>query len=222
MGREAGQFAMSTYTHSKRVTSIPVPQRAQWATLASGVLQATDPAAREQRGQLLLDELTRALRLVPCSLVVSTRRQLHRTAAGRLTSKTYGYYRCDFAPDGTVRNATIRIYNLTAIRQQVLSPRVFLETLLHEWVHHYDFAALRLPRSPHTSGFFERVRSLALGLGVESIVPPRPILATGAPRPSQADGARSEPPAASGCPVPPPPGIVAAIRALLARPRPPR
>lgn len=220
MGRKVEQFAMSTYAHSKSVTSIAVPPSPNWPMLVRGVLQDADAATREQRGQLLVDELTRALRLVPCRLVVSTRRQLHRTAAGRLTSKTYGYYRCDFSPEGTVRNATIRVYNLTAIRQQVLSPRVFLETLLHEWVHHYDFAALRLPRSPHTSGFFERVRSLALGLGAEFVLPPQPRSAAGAGKRSQPDDGGAAAPAAGGRPVPPPPGIVAAIRAILARQRP--
>ncbi len=125
--------------------------------------------------------------------------------------------RSEFTPDGTVRNATIRVYHLTAIRQQVLSPRVFLETLLHEWVHHYDFAALRFPRSPHTKGFFERVRSLAVGLGVEFILPPSAGPARGAGSPRRPDAVA---PGASGDrPVPPPPGIVAAIRAILGRPR---
>lgn len=219
MGRKAGQSVMSTYAHSKRVTSIPVPPSPNWRTLVHGVLQAADAAAREQRGQLLVDELTRALRLVPCRLVVSTRPQLHRIAAGRLTSKTYGYYRCDFSPHGTVRNATIRVYNLTAIRQQDLSPRVFLETVLHEWIHHYDFAALCLPRSPHTSGFFDRLRSLARGLGAEFVLPPQSRSAPGAERMPRPDGLATGTPTASDHPTPPPPAIVAAIRAILGRPR---
>ena len=71
-----------------------------------------------------------------------------------------------------------RIYNLTAIRQQVLAPKVFLETLLHEWVHHYDFTGLQLERSPHTSGFFARIRDLAETLGVGFVTPPKREIGT--------------------------------------------
>ena len=51
------------------------------------------------------------------------------------------------------------------------APKVFLETLLHEWVHHYDFTGLELDRSPHTSGFFNRIRDLAETLGVGFVAP---------------------------------------------------
>ncbi|MFN2582417.1 MAG: hypothetical protein ABR498_06725, partial [Candidatus Dormibacteria bacterium] len=91
----------------------------------------------------------------------------------RLQSKTYGYYRCD-SRGGVVADARIRIYHRTAVRQQVISPKVFLNTLLHEWVHHYDFAGLRLARSPHTSGFYARLRALAESLEVAFVLPPDP------------------------------------------------
>jgi len=55
----------------------------------------------------------------------------------------------------------------------VLAPKVFLETLLHEWVHHYDFTGLQLDRSPHTSGFFNRIHDLAETLGVGYVTPPK-------------------------------------------------
>src|SRR5207245_1346523 len=47
------------------------------------------------------------------------------------------------------------------------------QALLHEWVHHYDFAGLRLDRSPHTSGFFARIRAVAETLGVGFVAPPK-------------------------------------------------
>src|ERR1700688_5053463 len=122
-------------------------------------------------GQAWLDVLDAAAGLPPCKLTVADRPQRHRTRGGRLELKTYGYYR--IAWEATPRRGTIRIYNLTAIRQQVLAPKVFLETLLHEWVHHYDFTGLQLDRSPHTSGFFNRIRDLAETLGVGYITPPK-------------------------------------------------
>jgi hypothetical protein len=76
----------------------------------------------------------------------------------------------------------------------VISPKVFLNTLLHEWVHHFDFAGLRLPRSPHTAGFFARLRELADALGVGMVLPPERDPETGLPvRPTAATAWRREP-----------------------------
>ncbi len=199
---------MSTYERSQSVTAVRLPPVSNAPTLARAILTAPDAVARQERGQRLLDALSEALRMPSCGLVVADRRQRHRTQGGRLTSKTYGYYRCDFR-QGSVHNASIRIYNRTAIREQVLGPRVFLETLLHEWVHHYDFAALKLRRSPHTSGFFSRVRSVAEALEVAFVVPPSREEGNGERRPAVLRG--------EWRPLPPPPAIVAAIRRILAR-----
>jgi hypothetical protein len=46
--------------------------------------------------------------------------------------------------------------------------------VLHEWVHHFDFAGLRLARSPHTAGFYSRLRALADALEVGFVLPPEP------------------------------------------------
>jgi hypothetical protein len=70
--------------------------------------------------------------------------------------------------------ARIRIYHRTAVQQRVIAPKVFLNTLLHEWTHHYDFHGLRLPRSYHTAGFFARLRALADALEVGFVLPPDP------------------------------------------------
>jgi hypothetical protein len=139
--------------------------------IALDILQQSAASERQLRGQMLLDVLDRAAGLPGCKLAVADRPQKHRTRQGRLELKTYGYYRV--AWEGRQPSGSIRIYNLTAIRQQVLAPKVFLETLLHEWVHHYDFTGLELDRSPHTSGFFARVRAVAETLGVGFVAPPK-------------------------------------------------
>ncbi len=56
----------------------------------------------------------------------------------------------------------------------MITPKVFLNTLLHEWVHHYDFDGLQLARSPHTAGFYARLRALAETLDVAFVLPPEP------------------------------------------------
>jgi hypothetical protein len=44
----------------------------------------------------------------------------------------------------------------TAQRHDVVKPKTFLRTLMHELGHYLDYALLRLDDSFHTSGFFKR------------------------------------------------------------------
>ncbi len=88
--------------------------------------------------------------------------------------KTYGYYRFTPATETRPARARIRIYHRTAVQQKPISTKVFLNTVLHEWMHHYDFHGLRLARSYHTTGFFLRLRSLANSLEVAFVLPPEP------------------------------------------------
>jgi hypothetical protein len=169
-----GRGGDATYRRSQTAGGLRVLPTAVTRGLALRVLSAPEDAAERMRmGQLLVDDLNGLARLGPCELVVADRGQVHRHDGRRLQSKTYGYYRCWFA-DGEVSRARIRVYHRTAVRQQVITPKVFLNTLLHEWTHHYDFAGLRLPRSPHTSGFYQRLRALADALGVGVVLPPEP------------------------------------------------
>jgi hypothetical protein len=92
-----------------------------------------------------------------------------------------------------VSRARIRIYHRTAVRGQVVAPKVFLNTLLHEWVHHFDFAALRLGRSPHTAGFYARLRALADALAVGMVMPPDPDVRAAPPGRVTTTAARSAP-----------------------------
>ena len=160
----------SAYERSKGLETVTWRHVPVGRGLALTLLEQGAAAARQQTGQGLLDVLDEAAGLPPCKLTVADRPQRHRTREGRLALKTYGYYR--IAWESVPRRGSIRIYNLTAIRQQVLAPKVFLETLLHEWVHHYDFTGLELDRSPHTSGFYARIRDLAQTLGVGFVTPP--------------------------------------------------
>ena len=169
----------SAYERSKGVETVTWREFPLGKAIALSILDESTAAGRQQKGQRLLDVLDEAAGLPPCKLTVADRPQRHRTRAGKLELKTYGYYR--IAWESSPQRGTIRIYNLTAIRQQVLAPKVFLETLLHEWVHHYDFTGLQLDRSPHTSGFFARIRDLAETLGVGFVTPPKREAPSAAP-----------------------------------------
>lgn len=169
----------SAYERSKGVETVTWREFPLGKGIALSVLDETTAAGRQARGQALLDVLDAAAGLPPCKLTVADRPQRHRTREGKLEVKTYGYYR--IAWESSPQCGSIRIYNLTAIRQQVLAPKVFLETLLHEWVHHYDFTGLQLEKSPHTSGFFARIRDLAETLGVGFVAPPKREVSSPAP-----------------------------------------
>jgi hypothetical protein len=170
-----GAASDSAYLRSQKATGPPVLPSAIARGLALRVLGAGDDAGERQRlGQHLVDELSRSAGLPDCQLVVADRPQVHRHDGRRLQSKTYGYYTFRAGPQGGLLWARIRIYHRTAVQERVISAKVFLNTLLHEWVHHHDFHGLRLPRSYHTAGFFRRLRALADSLEVSFVLPPDP------------------------------------------------
>jgi hypothetical protein len=164
----------ATYLLSQMTTSAPLRPGSVARGLALRIVGASeDHRERMRLAQLLVDHLDTALGLPRCQVIVADRAQVHQHDGRRLQSKTYGYYRCRFA-GGRVTEARIRIYHRTAVREQIISSKVFLNTLLHEWMHHYDFAGLGLERSPHTAGFFARLRDLAESLAVGFVLPPDP------------------------------------------------
>jgi hypothetical protein len=180
----------ATYLRSQRAAGLPVRPSLIARGLAERILQSgDDPKERRRLAQMLVDELGAGAGLTPCEVAIADKPQVHQHDGQRLQSKTYGYYRCWFA-DGRVSRARIRIYHRTARLQKVITPKVFLNTLLHEWVHHFDFDGLRLARSPHTSGFYARLRALAEALDVAFVLPPDPEEAARAaaagPRPTTA------------------------------------
>ncbi len=184
----------STYTRSQAHSGLPVAPDVVARGLVMSLLEAGDDATRPAPARPdAARRARRPRRAAPCAVVVADRAQVHEHDGRRLQSKTYGYYRCRFI-EGAVTEARIRIYHRTAVRQQVISPKVFLNTLLHEWVHHFDFAGLRLARSPHTAGFYARLRALADALDVGFVLPPDPDDPRGARR-----GRAGRPPPTSTC-----------------------
>lgn len=55
---------------------------------------------------------------------------------------------------------SIVIYNKTPKNTKVRSIKQFTETLLHEFIHHYDINYLKFSASPHTKGFYMRISDL--------------------------------------------------------------
>jgi hypothetical protein len=103
--------------------------------------------------QALCNYLSERFRVQAPIVKVINRSQPHRTGYnGTLRSKTLGTY--------ATFEQVITIYNLTAIKKQVLSIKQFAAVLLHEYIHHYDFTVLKLGASPHTAGFYKRISDL--------------------------------------------------------------
>lgn len=104
------------------------------------------PLARKLTGQSLLNWLTRHYKLPHVKLEVDDRPRVKRDNV-----EFHGWY----YPSGQ----TIRIYNRTAERGAIIADGRFIETLLHEFMHHFDTYGLHL-ESIHTSGFYKRISTL--------------------------------------------------------------
>jgi hypothetical protein len=170
------RFATSPvdFAKSQAVLELPHPPPPAAGALVAALLNSERLGEREQVARALLEVLNDSFGLPPVRLVLADRAQTHATdQRGRLAQKTYGYYRCRIPrPGAEPERCAIRIYHRTAIRQQVLASGAFVNTLLHEWTHHFDFTGLGLGRSPHTAGFFARLRWLASSVGAARVLPP--------------------------------------------------
>lgn len=139
------------YKKSNAATSVRFLISAEAKKLAQLILQSSGEDERERLGEALLDELSDAAKIDIVELKISDANQKHRKSNGRIVMKQYGFYR--------PKSHYICITNRTASRGQILAPKTFLDTLLHEWAHHYDFKKLKI-NSIHSRGFYERLNDL--------------------------------------------------------------
>ena len=107
---------------------------------------------REKRAQKLVNYLCDKFGIPSCNVIVSNKPQLHNTRNGKLSKKVYGRY--------LINLSTIEIFNLTAMTKKPVAINTMYDTLLHEFMHHYDFTKLKLTDSPHTKGFYLRISDL--------------------------------------------------------------
>lgn len=107
---------------------------------------------RQKVAQTLLNYLCEKFKIASCIVEVKNKPQLHSTRNGKLRSKTYGRY--------YPHKNYIEIFNLTAMTRKPVAIKTMYDTLLHEFMHHYDFTKLKLSESPHTKGFYARISDL--------------------------------------------------------------
>ena len=143
---------MNTYEKSNSIEAVKLSRLSHKEYKA--VLSATESITdRQKQAQALCAYLSARFKVATPVVRVVNRSQPHSTSyRGTLSSKTFGTY----APASQV----ITLYNLTAIKKQVVSIKQIAATLLHEYMHHYDFTVLKLGASPHTAGFYKRISDI--------------------------------------------------------------
>jgi hypothetical protein len=148
---------LSNYDKSNSILDIDIVPSNKAKILVKKMLKSKSTILRQKISQALLDELSVLMEIDVVRVKISDAKQYHKKSKGRVVYKQYGYYKPS--------TKYIYINNKTAVRQQILAPKTFVDTLLHEWMHHYDHEALKLD-SIHTTGFYQRVRNLKIKLGV--------------------------------------------------------
>ena len=148
--------AKAIYRKGDAIASVLLPGDLELRGRLHGAAEAVGHALAEARpsrvraaAQRICDLVTEALGTE--RVAVSILRARPRRAASEL----HGLYTRD---DG--KPATIRLWMRTAARGDVVKPRTFLRTLVHELCHHLDYTHYRLGDSFHNPGFFKRESSL--------------------------------------------------------------
>jgi hypothetical protein len=117
-------------------------------------LRADDRAAVQRECAALIGALTAGYRVPAVTIRVLARRPVD--GSGEL----HGLYE----PSEHRSPARITVWMRTAQRAQVVAPRTFLRTLIHELCHHLDYELFSLEESFHTEGFYKRESSLVNAL----------------------------------------------------------
>lgn len=99
-----------------------------------------------EHSQSLVDLLCHELEVPSKRVFLRDRPRPHSRRAGRIVSELHGLCRS---------NGPLEVYTRTAARGQPVALKTYLDTLLHEWVHHWDFETFGT--SVHCSGFYERL-----------------------------------------------------------------
>ena len=111
-------------------------------------LEAGSAAAIAHATRAAAIEVCRMAAVMP--LAVEVRDVRPRNQRGELHGLFYPF-------DARLRvPAHIVLWMRTAQRREVVKPRTFVRTLMHELVHYLDYSLLRLGDSFHTMGFFRR------------------------------------------------------------------
>jgi hypothetical protein len=151
------------YDRSDARRTLPLPADRALGAAANEIVAALGSGSPPRVGraaQRLVDAVCAALdarsRRAPSN---PPRVKVLRTRPRRGQSEFHGLYSRFESGE-----SEIRVWMLTAAQGQIVKPRTFLRTLLHEVCHHVDMTLLDLPSSLHTLGFHARESSLLRSL----------------------------------------------------------
>ncbi len=143
------------YAASEAWPALPLPPAAAVRGRAAPLLEALAGGRAVEAGEAgaaLLEGLASFYRVgVPPLRVLGARPQA-AASSGANVYEVFG----DYEP----ATAQIRVFSRTAVRGQIVRPKSFLCTLLHEFCHHLDVRLFGFRASYHTRGFFGRVDGL--------------------------------------------------------------
>lgn len=111
----------------------------------------------EKSLQTLSDNVLADLGLKSLRITFDGRRP-HSRNTRRITTETHGVH------SGNMLHQSIRIYKLTAARQQLVSAKSAISTLLHEINHNIDLHIIKV-KSIHSKGFYLRLKHLTIAMG---------------------------------------------------------
>jgi hypothetical protein len=134
----------------------PSPGARRILDALTNALESEDVGRIGPHARALAAEVCRLLGVPPVQVEVKGVRP--HNARGELHGLFYPYDARRRTPPQII------LWMRTAQRHDVVKPRTFLRTLMHEVGHYLDYALLRLDDSFHTFGFFKRESSLVRAL----------------------------------------------------------
>lgn len=139
--------AQRRYLHSDSIDRFELTPTPGALLRARALVNALGDGARPQveaASRALGAELCHSLRVAPVPIEVRSVRP--HNAGGELHGVFYPH----------TRPPLIVLWMRTARRHDVVKPKTFMRTLMHELVHYLDYAHLHIGNSFHTAGFFKR------------------------------------------------------------------
>jgi hypothetical protein len=157
--------AQRRYLASDAIDRFPLTPSPAAFTMVANLMRALEggtPSIVQRASQALLNEVCRLLGVRPVRIEVrsvrphNSRGELHGLFYPRAPARsaaTTARSRTNPAQSG---EPLIVLWMRTAQRHDVVKPRTFLRTLMHELGHYLDYALLKLADSYHSGGFYQR------------------------------------------------------------------
>ena len=145
------------YRKSDAITTLGLPPGVDLGATVLAIragLEADRLTGVQRASQELCSVLTAGYHVPPVRLTVMERRP----------SDDYGELHGFYEPEDGRRRARITVWMRTAARQQVVAFKSYVRTVVHELLHHLDYALFALEETFHTEGFYKRESSLSNAL----------------------------------------------------------